>query len=636
MQIKSVEIKGMRNVVHKKYDFGSVTYLAGPNGAGKSTVLNAIQLALLGYIPGTDKRNSSIMEHSNCPKMEVTVMLQEDEQEIEVHRTVSRKGNSCSQNVEIYPEGIDLEGIVSSLSLPVFNWNDFTSMTSNNLKSWFIEFIPGLDNKVDWNLELERALPGEAVLNPNVVDEYSKKVSALQSETAVEQVVKANKLFKDELSYNKAALTEKENAISALYDQMDASVDSSDISSLMDTMEQLAKKYTTAQNGLNSAVECNSKIKADQKIYDSFMSSVPSDKEVSDASSEIKAIQSYIQATQENITNNKTKLNELNEDVESIRFKHSEIKAQIDSMSRVVNSDGSCPYTSSECRTIGNLKPKYKEACEGLQQTLANLQNSINEKEKEATKVKSYLESNSQSISDFLMDLTKAQSKYDSMLSYIEKSKNCVKPDVSNLVSDEKLQEMQKNVNSISEKYQKSCELLASAKQAQKYQNMLNNMIEEKNKLEELVEILNSWVKLTNSNGLQTTLSKSGFASLEQELTPHIKSIFGDDCSCKFNCTSKANSFSFGLVRGVTYIPYKLLSTGEKTLFTYVLMHYIAKNSDSPLHVMLMDDFFDHLDKSKFRDLVNIMYTDKDVQVIMAGVVDIPQDDSNFIKIVEL
>ena len=61
MQIKSVEIKGMRNVVHKTYEFDDVTYLVGPNGAGKSTVLNAIQLALLGYIPGTEKRNSSIM-----------------------------------------------------------------------------------------------------------------------------------------------------------------------------------------------------------------------------------------------------------------------------------------------------------------------------------------------------------------------------------------------------------------------------------------------------------------------------------------------------------------------------------------------------------------------------------------------
>ena len=136
----------MRNVVHRKYEFDNVTYLVGPNGAGKSTVLNAIQLALLGYIPGTDKRNSSIMEHSNCPKMEVTVTLQDSESEITVHRTVSRKGKSCSQSVEVFPEDVDLENIVSNLSLPVFNWNDFTP------KALAIRFVPTPCNSKNWEL----------------------------------------------------------------------------------------------------------------------------------------------------------------------------------------------------------------------------------------------------------------------------------------------------------------------------------------------------------------------------------------------------------------------------------------------------------------------------------------------------
>ena len=568
--------------------------------------------------------------------MEVTVVLQDGDSEIAIHRTVSRKGNSCSQSVEIFPEDVDLDSIVSNLSLPIFNWNDFTSMTSNNLKSWFIEFIPGLDNKVDWNVELEKALPSDVLLNPNVVEHYSKKAAALKSETAVEQVVKANKMFKDELSYNKAALAEKENAISALYDQLDGSVGNSDISNLTDTMEQIAQQFTSAQDTLNVATESNYKIKSNQKIYDSFMSNVPSDKEISGTKSEIDSIKSYIQVMQQNISEGKSELKQINEDIDAMRDKHREIKSEIESMSKVVNSDGNCPYTSSECRTIANLKPKYEEACQSLQQTLVSLQNSISEKEQEARRVTSYIESNTQAASDFQADLVKAQCKYTDMLSYVEKSKNYDKPDVSKLVSDEQLQDMQNTVSTLSDKYQAACEALVTAKQSKKYQDMLNNMVEEKNKLQELVEVLNAWVKITNSNGLQTTLSKSGFASLEQELTPQIKSVFGDECACRFNCTSKANSFSFGIVRGSTYIPYKLLSTGEKTLFTYVLMHYIAKNSDSPLHVMLMDDFFDHLDKNKFGDLVATIDKDRDVQVIMAGVVDLPYEDSDFIKIVKL
>ena len=51
MRIKSVHIQGMHNVEDKTYQLSNATYFYGENGAGKSTVLQAIQLALLGYIP---------------------------------------------------------------------------------------------------------------------------------------------------------------------------------------------------------------------------------------------------------------------------------------------------------------------------------------------------------------------------------------------------------------------------------------------------------------------------------------------------------------------------------------------------------------------------------------------------------
>ena len=60
MEVKSVTIEGMHNATRKHYDLGSLSYLYGKNGSGKTTVMQAVQLALLGYIPGTNKRTSDI------------------------------------------------------------------------------------------------------------------------------------------------------------------------------------------------------------------------------------------------------------------------------------------------------------------------------------------------------------------------------------------------------------------------------------------------------------------------------------------------------------------------------------------------------------------------------------------------
>lgn len=55
--VDSVVIQNMRKFEVRTFRFKPhcVNYLVGSNGCGKSTVLNAIQLALLGYIPGKRK-----------------------------------------------------------------------------------------------------------------------------------------------------------------------------------------------------------------------------------------------------------------------------------------------------------------------------------------------------------------------------------------------------------------------------------------------------------------------------------------------------------------------------------------------------------------------------------------------------
>ena len=68
MKLKSVDIWNMHSVKNKHIELADKNILVGKNGSGKSTVLNAIQLALLGYIPGTNKQNRDIFNHA-CARL---------------------------------------------------------------------------------------------------------------------------------------------------------------------------------------------------------------------------------------------------------------------------------------------------------------------------------------------------------------------------------------------------------------------------------------------------------------------------------------------------------------------------------------------------------------------------------------
>ena len=181
MKVKSVSIEGMRNVKRKVLELDDVTYLYGPNGAGKSTVLNAIQLALLGYIPGTAKSNAAVMAHANCPEMRVSVDLEDETgQEVTVTRTFKKKGSGASSEVTVTPDGVDVDELLGDSKLPIFDWTEFTGLTSNKMKDWFIQFMPGMNQEVDWKSELSSTTSNLSYCT-NVVDEYCDRISKIKS-----------------------------------------------------------------------------------------------------------------------------------------------------------------------------------------------------------------------------------------------------------------------------------------------------------------------------------------------------------------------------------------------------------------------------------------------------------------------
>ena len=165
-----------------------------------------------------------------------------------------------------------------------------------------------------------------------------------------------------------------------------------------------------------------------------------------------------------------------------------------------------------------------------------------------------------------------------------------------------------------------------------------NSTIEKLTKLKYESELrlnaLKAWTKVTDTNGMQTTLMVTPFNELANKMTTYIQTMYGrTDVSAHFNVSTKANSFSFGLNRNGVYIPYDMLSSGEKCLYVIALMICITYNSKSPLKLIMIDDALDHLDDIAADSTFNAIKLINDVQFIMAGVKDCPNSSSMKISV---
>ena len=643
MYIKSVTIEGMRNVKYKKYELSQLVYLHGPNGAGKSTVLNAIQLCLLGYIPGTAKSNAAIMEHANGNRIEVTVELGASDwgtHTVEFTRTFERKGRTVTSNLAFEGFGSDptMDQIMGDSKLPVFDWNSFTSLTSNKLKDWFIQFIPGMNESVNWEQELQNAVNVDVVYNVDIVKQYADKFSKIDASSAVDSVIEANSTLKNDVSYCKAALAEKENAVNGLLDSSDIS-DSEDLNvdALQQQYDAAVKKYDAAQasymdkfkkytNALNRTSQIN-------RLSDDLSRMLS----VDDIESKQAELQSSIDDTVELQEDLYANLDSMQAQKQAALECLAECKANIETCKSIVNSDSSCPYTKLACESIARVKPQYASKLAQYRSDADSYQQEV----KECDSTIEYLQQELNSTEQDKQKCFKLIDELDFKLSQrkdaeekLEKAASAV----AESVTQEEVNEAQQLMDSAKQLERDLSFKLNTAVRIKQNADLVESMMLEKYKLQEKLDVLNAWVKLTGANGLQTKLSSKGFTHLEQKLTPYVQELFGSLYTCKFNVAQKANSFSFGLEKrsklGVsTYIPYNLLSTGEKTVYAYMLMKYIADNSNSLLKLVMMDDFFDHLDKQRFASLLDAMSRSSTCQVIMAGVVDCNCEHVNVIEI---
>lgn len=586
MKVKRVIIEGFHNVSSKIYDFESVNYLHGKNGAGKSTVLQAIQLGLLGYVPGSNKTSKGVFAHANSNTMSIVVILVDDNNnQVSVQRVWN---NGKATGVTVIPESYSIDKLISDLELPLFNFDEFSHLTANKLKDWFINYLPKQTFTTDWDKELRNSVKD---LPSNVVDDSFVRDSVAEISRfcveGVEEIRQANTYFKNELSFMKKELERKSSTIQSLIHYDDYVELYSE-----DELKQMIKNTENSIVSNRLALQSRNRISAIQN--------------------ELKTLEGasdLLKNTGEKYSEVEKQWNEAKEQLSALEYDSNNITLEYRSYDSVVNSQGVCPYTKSLCDEISSLRDSYVSK----RQELSAMQDSYSSKISDARSKVSRLKNTLDKLSTDIRMYEHEVNQYSKLTS-----------ELASLDADFTIQDTEA-LESQLESYK---EMYGKAVANRRYSELSEVLLKDKYRIQNSIDCLKLWVKLTDVNGLQASGDYNPFDLLSDSINRVLTQLFGSDTAVKFNSENKANSFSFGVERNNVYVPYNLLSSGEKCMFILSMYIGLLEYTKSPLKLILIDDFLDHLDDENFTSIFKVLRDNTSNQYIFAGVKSLDIDTS--------
>lgn len=588
MKIDSLMITGMHNIPKTKiYSMDDMCYIYGANGAGKSTVLQAIQLALLGYIPGTDKNKTAIFRHANGCKMSVDIVFDTGDR---ISRTWTKNGATINADMN---STCDIQQLISELELPIFNFNEFANMSANKLKDWFIDFLPDDDVAIDWKLELTTVIPESLDdVSQTVLNEALDYIESLQG-SQLDIVRGFNEYCKMQISVAKNSVSRLTDTMQSIvhYDDFDTALAESDVLKCIDNLQlqhkQLSDKISaykanshvmTALKGMQAKynVKTPDELDAVKVEYESELSSLRNDKTALDA--EIYTISDMLTTAQ----------------AESLSYK------------RILDSKGMCPYTKSECDSMQSQIVTAQERKQVSDTNIKDLMDRHTAKSAELHEVTDRISS--------------VRYKLDSLVSDKEMFESLM-TDVDENLTDVNIDELEADIATCVNDIHAKQDILVKIKANKKFDELKYKVSVDVANAEETLDIYKKFEKRSGVNGLQSRIMLAPFVKFSSHITKYLTSFFDDSTiRAVFNIGEKSNSFSFGINRNDKYIDFDLLSSGEKCLYTLSLLLSIVDNSSSDLKLIMVDDLLDHLDDNRIYNVFRTLYKDTDVQVLLAGV----------------
>ena len=586
MKITEISIHGMHNVDDKTYTLRDLNYLFGKNGAGKSTVMQALQLTLLGYIPGTDKNKTAIFRHANGKMMSVSVKFDTGDY---ITRTYAKVGTSISEDIS---NTIDSKRVLADIELPIFNFNEFANMTANKLKDWFINFLPDFNTDIDWKEELTDVAP--QITEKNLT--YSLESLDETINASISQLEKArelNTICKSNVSIYKNEVARLTNTMQSLvhYDDFDTSLNESDVNEyirvhdmLLQDVRRKISVYKQNQNALKTIADikhrigCSSLEEFDMRIADL----------------DVKASEWLLKAS------------ESSAEMTSLSERISNLKAEIRTEDKILSSNGICPFTNTACQDMQTNVESAKSHVEACKNELKALTLKMSELQAENNTANMQ----ARIIKDSIASIKNDRKLFETLSATTDES-----------LADESLTDLINKETELVNDINSKRDIITKIKANQQYDTLKNHISKDIFNAEEFLELNKAWEKFTGVNGIQSKIMEAPFETFSDSITKYLVNFFGDDTlKAKFHVGEKANSFSFGMTRSGAYLDYDLLSSGEKCLYTLSLLLAITENSKSKLKLVMVDDLLDHLDDNRISDVFATLYNCTDIQILLAGV----------------
>lgn len=598
MRIKSVTITGMHHIKSKTYEFDAINYLHGPNGAGKSTVLNAVQLAILGYIPGTAKQAGAIFQHASLPEMEIQVNFDDGRY---IKRRWTTKGKSVASTVLGDFDEESIKGIIGELELPIFNFNELVNMTANKLKDWFINFLPAACIEFDWEKELKDSLGGIQLMDQSLLESALNDLNADNGLGMLEKIQSFNAQMKANQTFTKAEIQRNEATVQSLifYDEEGLQGDAEYLEGQIRDAKTRIQELTRTKEELIRAqqvVAANQRIKT--QIAALTAAPVPNVQALIDR-------QTALNGTIRELTESLSSEEQAYMDKVS---QQADINAEIKSKMQIINSNSICPYTKNQCDAILSMTEELKSQADNLKSALSSLESDILD-------LKTRIDQKKQTITESRRELIQISSE----ISHATTASNSIQ-NMNNMLQPEPNMSQFADLSFYNSEIERLNTQISKIEANQRYSSLIDTLTAEKYRIENSAEVYKCWAKLTDPNGLQTRLMDAPFRNLADEMNKYLSIMFSGEVTCNFNLEQKANSFSFGIMRNGRYIPYDLLSSGEKTMYALALMLCIVDKSESSLKILIVDDMLDHLDNTRADEVFKSLQNVQDIQIILAGV----------------
>lgn len=587
MKLKSVDIWNMHSIKHKHIDLESKNILIGKNGSGKSTVLNAIQLALLGYIPGINKQNKDIFNHACASPMKVMVTFDNG---YYICRTYTKQKSTVKCDVDVFPAELDMKSIVSNLELPIFNFNEFMSLSPNMLKDRLMELIP----KQNTDLSIKDAINDDLnQLSAETRNLMTTEILSSSDNTDIlSEIKKLHKYTKDIISF-------KQSEIKRLTSSIESSVQYKDIDSSYNLDDVVSKinYYKQLKSDAAEICRCSEIIQAIETQLSDISIVAPKESALNDDRYVEWKFERTCYLNQENSL--KENLSKEAEKIVELRYKKRNLENNL-------NTSNICPILQDACDRLEMNKHDITAQLDAVESELAAAQLTHADITKDIDRLNSKIEDLSKNIDNLTANYNTKRVLTDQLESAKQKLLG------TNAQTDLDADFINSELDNLDNTRIK---LLANLE----YDRMMSKVVKDKSQAELDLSILKNIADKLGPNGLQASVAAAPFESAKQLISDKLKAC-GLLGNAYFIADGGNNSFDFGLDKDGVFISYKALSSGEKCLYMLAFMSALLSMNECEIKLLLLDDVFDHLDADHTKIALNYISNDDTAQYILAGV----------------